>query len=90
VIYRLFRLKSIIKPDSNHSQKGLMMSNSFQGRLLDIHAVKHLTGYKATGSIYNLMNGADFPRPVSIGRTKRWLEDEVRGWIQARIEESRA
>lgn len=67
-----------------------MMSKSFHGRLLDIHAVKSLTGYKATGSIYNLMNGADFPRPIAIGRTKRWLENEVTAWIQARIEESRA
>lgn len=60
-------------------------------QLLELALVKKLTGYRSTQSIYNLMERENFPRPIAVGtRSKRWVAAEVEGWIQDRIEASRA
>ncbi len=41
-------------------------------------------------TIYEYVANGDFPRPVQIGRRAvGWLSDEVDGWLQMRIAESR-
>jgi predicted DNA-binding transcriptional regulator AlpA len=65
------------------------MSNDTQNVLLDIQAVKRSIGFKSTTSVYSLMREQAFPKPVTIGKTNRWLEGEVQAWIQSRIAESR-
>ena len=58
--------------------------------LLDINAVKQLTCFRSTQTIYNKMERENFPRPISCGaRTKRWLASDVEAWIQAQIKASR-
>ena len=37
-------------------------------------------------TIYGMVSAGTFPRPVSIGRSSRWLESEVSAWIAARGE----
>jgi prophage regulatory protein len=54
-------------------------------RLLRLPAVIDRTGSSAT-DIYGGMKNGTFPKSVPIGkRTVGWVEDEVEGWIDARI-----
>ena len=35
--------------------------------------------------IYNLMESDDFPRPIKVGSSNRWLRSEVEAWFDAKI-----
>lgn len=65
------------------------MNSETRNRLLDIKAVKATTGFRSTTSVYSLMRERNFPRPITIGRTNRWIEAEVWGWIEQQIKISR-
>ena len=39
---------------------------------------------------YKLIQDGEFPKPIKLGRSSRWLRSEVESWLQARIAESRA
>ena len=65
------------------------MNTETQNRLLDVGSIKRLTGFKSTTSVYTLMRERDFPKPIAIGRTNRWVESEVQGWISQQIQSSR-
>ena len=42
-------------------------------------------------TIYHKINNDDFPAPINLGpRAVGWLSNEVEGWIQERIDESRS
>lgn len=38
---------------------------------------------------YKLIKDGEFPKPIKLGRSSRWLESEVEAWLQARIKQSR-
>ncbi|EIJ6142795.1 TPA: helix-turn-helix transcriptional regulator, partial [Escherichia coli] len=38
---------------------------------------------------YKLIKDGDFPAPIKMGRSSRWLKSEVEAWLQARIAQSR-
>lgn len=38
---------------------------------------------------YKLIKGDEFPKPIKLGRSSRWLESEVETWLQQRIAQSR-
>ena len=38
---------------------------------------------------YKLIKDGDFPKPIKLGRSSRWLKSEVENWLQERINESR-
>jgi len=65
------------------------MNSNIQSVLLNIQDVKRSIGFKSTTSVYALMREQNFPRPLQIGKSNRWLEGEVQAWIQSRIAESR-
>lgn len=65
------------------------MNTESQNRLLDISAVKAATGFKSTTSVYTLMRERNFPHPITIGRTNRWIAAEVTDWINQQIAASR-
>jgi len=65
------------------------MHNDTQSVLLDIQAVKRSIGFKSTTTVYSLMRERNFPKPLQIGKSNRWLEAEVQGWISERVTESR-
>jgi|AntAceMinimDraft_1070359.scaffolds.fasta_scaffold83793_2 predicted DNA-binding transcriptional regulator AlpA len=65
------------------------MNNTTQNVLLNIQDVKRSIGFKSTTTVYALMREQAFPKPVTIGKTNRWLLAEVQGWIAARVTESR-
>lgn len=57
--------------------------------ILRLPAVKARTGL-ARSTIYLRIAQGTFPKPVSLGaRAVGWLETEIDGWLQQRIEASR-
>ncbi|EPJ5098442.1 helix-turn-helix transcriptional regulator [Citrobacter freundii] len=38
---------------------------------------------------YKLIKDGEFPKPIKLGRSSRWLESEVEAWLQQRIAKSR-
>lgn len=53
--------------------------------------MKFITEYsKLTDKwFYKLIKDGDFPKPIKLGRSSRWLRSEVETWFQKRIDESR-
>jgi len=38
---------------------------------------------------YKLIKDGEFPKPIKLGRSSRWLQSEVETWLQQRIAQSR-
>lgn len=38
---------------------------------------------------YKLIQLGEFPKPIKLGRSSRWLKSEVEAWMQQRITDSR-
>jgi len=38
---------------------------------------------------YFLIKKGEFPKPIKLGRSSRWLQSEVESWLQQRIDQSR-
>ena len=38
---------------------------------------------------YFLIKNGEFPKPIKLGRSSRWLQSEVEAWLQQRIVQSR-
>jgi prophage regulatory protein len=49
-------------------------------RLLRLAEVLNLTALGRTAT-YALIARGDFPPPIKVGRTSRWVEQEVEDWI---------
>jgi len=57
--------------------------------LLTRQAVEDITGFRRA-FIYQSVKAGTFPRPIRIGqKSVRWVESEVREWIEDRIREDR-
>ncbi|HDX8417264.1 TPA: AlpA family phage regulatory protein [Yersinia enterocolitica] len=58
------------------------------------HEVKHKDTIKiydpTSGSSSLLINIGEFPKPIKLGRSSRWLQSEVEAWVQQRITDSRS
>lgn len=39
---------------------------------------------------YKLIQDGEFPKPIKLGRSSRWLKSEVEQWLHIRISQSRA
>ena len=53
-------------------------------RLLRRREVERITGM-SRASIYRLMQGDEFPRPVKVGSAAvRWKESDIAAWIESR------
>ena len=57
-------------------------------QLVDIKFITQLTGLTDKW-FYKLIKDGDFPKPIKLGRSSRWLKSEVEMWLQAKILESR-
>lgn len=55
-------------------------------RLLPLAEVENRVGLRKT-AIYDRIARGEFPRPVMLGTTARWVESEVEAWIAALIEQ---
>ncbi|MDM2838727.1 AlpA family transcriptional regulator [Citrobacter sp. Cpo086] len=38
---------------------------------------------------YKLISEGQFPKPIKLGRSSRWLKSEVEAWMKQRIADSR-
>lgn len=56
---------------------------------VDLRDLKEWIGFRSSTSVYNLIESAGLPKPIKIGRTRRWLKHEIAQWIASRISESR-
>ncbi|KMV95496.1 transmembrane protein 143 [Klebsiella oxytoca 10-5249] len=57
-------------------------------QLVDMRFLTKLTGLTDKW-FYKLIKDGDFPKPVKLGRSSRWLKSEVENWLQERINQSR-
>ena len=56
-------------------------------QLVDMRFLTKLTGLTDKW-FYKLIKDGDFPNPVKLGRSSRWLKSEVENWRQERINQS--
>ncbi|MCL6328389.1 AlpA family transcriptional regulator [Pectobacterium carotovorum subsp. carotovorum] len=69
------------------------MSTTTDYRLLndqfvDMTFITQLTGLTDKW-FYKLIQLGEFPKPIKLGRSSRWLQSEVEIWLQQRIDQSR-
>lgn len=57
-------------------------------RLVTMTFITEFTGLSDKW-FYKLISEGKFPKPIKLGRSSRWLHNEVQAWVQARIDESR-
>ena len=58
-------------------------------KFVDMAFITQLTGLTDKW-FYKLISLGEFPKPIKLGRSSRWLQSEVEAWLQARIHESRS
>ncbi|EMI8339592.1 hypothetical protein BBX45_13610 [Proteus mirabilis] len=58
-------------------------------KLIDMKFITQLTGLTDKW-FYKLIQDGEFPKPIKLGRSSRWLKSEVELWLSARIQQSRA
>lgn len=58
-------------------------------KLVDMVFITEFTGLSDKW-FYKLISLGEFPKPIKLGRSSRWLKSEVVEWVQKRIIESRA
>nr|WP_314266804.1 AlpA family transcriptional regulator [uncultured Moellerella sp.] len=58
-------------------------------QFVDIKFITHLTGLSDKW-FYKLLKDGEFPKPIKLGRSSRWLKSEIENWLQERIAKSRA
>ncbi|MGJ7324972.1 AlpA family transcriptional regulator [Morganella morganii] len=56
--------------------------------LVDMKFITKFTGLTDKW-FYKLIQNGQFPKPIKLGRSSRWLKSEVEAWLQARIAGSR-
>ena len=59
-----------------------------EDRFVDMAFITRLTGLTDKW-IYKLIKDGEFPKPIKLGRSSRWLQSEVEAWLQERINQSR-
>ena len=57
-------------------------------RLIRRKEVEFRTGL-ARSTIYHHIQQNNFPKPIKMGRTSRWIEDEINFWIEKHIKLNR-
>lgn len=57
-------------------------------KFVDMAFITQLTGLTDKW-FYKLIKDGEFPKPIKLGRSSRWLESEVEAWLQQRIAQSR-
>lgn len=57
-------------------------------KLVDMVFITEFTGL-SNKWFYKLIQEGEFPKPIKLGRSSRWLQSEVEKWMQQRIVDSR-
>ncbi|HGM9963974.1 TPA: helix-turn-helix transcriptional regulator [Providencia stuartii] len=57
-------------------------------QFIDMKFITQLTGLTDKW-FYKLIQEGEFPKPIKLGRSSRWLKSEVEHWLNERITASR-
>lgn len=57
-------------------------------QFVDMKFITRLTGLTDKW-FYKLIQEGEFPKPIKLGRSSRWLKSEVEQWLHARLIASR-
>jgi predicted DNA-binding transcriptional regulator AlpA len=57
-------------------------------KLVDMVFITEFTGL-SNKWFYKLIQEGEFPKPIKLGRSSRWLQSEIEQWMQRRIMDSR-
>ena len=60
----------------------------YEDQFVNMAFITHLTGLTDKW-FYKLIKDGEFPKPIKLGRSSRWLQSEVEAWLQERINQSR-
>ncbi|ERK07894.1 hypothetical protein L580_1958 [Serratia fonticola AU-P3(3)] len=61
---------------------------SAEDPLIDMSFITTYTGMTDKW-FYKLIKDGEFPKPIKLGRSSRWLKSEVEIWMEQRIAQSR-
>jgi len=67
------------------SQLSTSSSETADALLWTLSTLKKQIGISRS-SIYQQIQAGDFPEPVKLGRSSRWLAKEIRAWVNAKAE----
>lgn len=62
--------------------------NLLSDKFVDMAFITQFTGLTDKW-FYKLIKDGEFPKPIKLGRSSRWLQSEVEAWLQQRIDQSR-
>jgi prophage regulatory protein len=65
------------------------LSSILNDKFVDMKFITRFTGLTDKW-FYKMIQEGDFPKPIKLGRSSRWLQSEVEAWVHERIAESRA
>lgn len=57
-------------------------------KMVDMAFITSFTGLTDKW-FYKLIKDGEFPKPIKLGRSSRWMQSEVEAWVQNRINQSR-
>ncbi len=60
-----------------------------EDQFVDMAFITRLTGLTDKW-FYKLIKDGEFPKPIKLGRSSRWLQSEVEAWLRERIAQSRS
>lgn len=64
-------------------------SSLLNDKMVDMKFITKFTGLTDKW-FYKLIQDGEFPKPIKLGRSSRWMQSEVEDWVQQRINQSRS
>ncbi len=58
-------------------------------KMVDMKFITEFTGLSDKW-FYKLIQDGEFPKPIKLGRSSRWMQSEIELWVQNRVMESRS
>lgn len=82
---KLSSTTQITTGESNMTTETLLTED----KLVDMLFITTLTGLTDKW-FYKLIKDGEFPKPIKLGRSSRWLQSEVENWLRERVKASRS
>ena len=57
-------------------------------KMVDMVFITEFTGLRDKW-FYKLIQDGQFPKPIKMGRSSRWLKSEIEEWVNKRVADSR-
>ncbi|QMD26104.1 AlpA family phage regulatory protein [Citrobacter freundii] len=62
--------------------------NILNDKMVDMAFITRFTGL-TNKWFYKLIKDGEFPKPIKLGRSSRWMQSEVETWVNERVAQSR-